>query len=57
MEERIGFISGTILAIILMLFIFVLLMFLLSRRRKLNEKYSKLKHKSKEELLTPVWLP
>ena len=57
MEERIGFISGIILAIILMLFIFVLLIFLLSRRRKLNEKYSNLTHKSNEELLTPVWLP
>lgn len=57
MEERIGFISGIILALILMLFIFVLVMFLLSRRRKLNEKYSNLTKKSKEELVTPVWLP
>ena len=57
LEERIGFISGIILAIILMLFIFVLVMLLLTRRRKLNEKCSSLSHKSKEELLTPIWLP
>ena len=57
LEERIGIISGIILAITFFILIFILLTIVLSRRRKDTKKYSSLPNKSKEELLTPIWIP
>ena len=56
-EERIGIISGIILAIVFIILIFILIAFILTRRRKVDKKYSNVLEKSKDELLTPIWIP
>ena len=56
-EERIGIISGIILAIIFIILIFILTAFLLTSRRKVNKQYSSVPNKSQDELLTPIWIP
>merc|ERR1719483_864398 len=57
MEERIGVISGIILAIIFIILIFILIAFFLTKRRKQNKKYLNVPDKSQEDLLTPIWIP
>ena len=58
LEERIGIISGIILAVIFIILIFILLSIFLTRRRKADKKYSSLTDKSADtELLKPIWVP
>ena len=57
LHERLGVISGIILAIIFIILIFILVSIFLTRRRKTNKKYSTLTDKSSEELLKPIWVP
>ena len=56
-EEKIGIISGIILAIIFIILMFIIITIILTRRRKDKTKYSSLENKSKDELLTPIWVP
>merc|ERR1719167_1966619 len=58
LHERLGVISGIILAIIFIILIFILLSIFLTRRRKADKKYSSLTDKSSsDELLKPIWVP
>jgi len=58
LEERIGIISGIILAVIFIILIFILTALLLTRRRKKVPKYESVNgEKGSDEMLAPIWRP
>jgi len=56
MEERIGIISGIILAIIFIILMFIMIALFLTKRRKQKAKYSSVPNKLQDDLLTPIWI-
>merc|ERR1711974_507501 len=58
LEERIGIISGIILAVIFIILIFILTALLLTRRRKKVPKYESVNgEKGSDDMLAPIWRP
>jgi len=58
LEERIGIISGIILAVIFIILIFILTALLLTKKRKKVPKYESVNgEKGSDEMLAPIWRP
>ena len=55
-EERIGIISGIILAIIFIILLLILIALFLTRRKK-DPQYTIVNDKTKDEMLEPIWRP